>query len=203
MDNKFAFGLNEQTVVDYGLYENKKLTDQEVQILERQSEVGKLFDLALRFLEYRPRSEKEVQGYLRQRLYKQKIKLDATDQTTLIENILKRLHRLDLLNDLNFAQWWIRQRQGSSKPKGLKLIRLELWQKGISEETITKAFQQLESTSDEFISDEKLARKALEKVSYRYKDLDKRTRRQKLSQHLLRRGFGWDTVKEVLASFDL
>lgn len=140
----------------------------------------KFYDRALRFLSYRPRSEKEITNFLKRKKV----------EPSIINKILQKLKEQDLVNDEEFAKWWIEQRQGS-RPRGIRVIKMELKQKGISDELIT-SYQLLITNQLE------LAKKALEKKVKSYRNLPREKAYRKLSQFLLRRGFDWDTVKEVI-----
>ena len=110
-----------------------------------------------------------------------------------IEKILKKLKEHNFINDEEFVRWWIEQRTGS-KPKGFRLIKMELQQKGVDKETIEKILRYY----DIKILSAEGARRLLVKVLPRYRKLPPMEFRQKLSQFLLRRGFEWETVKEAI-----
>ncbi len=140
----------------------------------------KFYNRTLRFLSYRPRSEKEIIDFLK----KKKV------EPSIISKILKKLQEQNFINDEEFTKWWIEQRQGN-KPRGIRVIKMELKQKGISDELITN-YQLL-------ITDQlELAKKALEKKVSTYRNLPREKAYRKLSQFLLRRGFDWETVKDVI-----
>lgn len=143
----------------------------------------KFYDRALRFLSYRPRSEKEIIDFL------QKKKVNSST----INKVLTKLKQLNFINDQEFTKWWVEQRT-TFRPEGVRLIKLELRQKGISPELIEKII-----SNDQFlISNEKAIKKLIIKKITNYKGLPKRELYQKLSQFLLRRGFNWDAVKNAV-----
>lgn len=143
----------------------------------------KFYDRALRFLSYRPRSEKEITNFLK----KKKV------EPPIISKIIKKLKEQNFINDEEFTKWWIEQRT-HFRPRGIRVIKLELRQKGISQEIIDEIL----SNEDIKILSEESARKLIEKKIISYKGLPKQELYQKLSQFLLRRGFDWETVKEVI-----
>lgn len=143
----------------------------------------KFYDRALRFLSYRPRSQKEITDFLA----KKKV------APIVVTKILQKLKQQDLVNDQEFAKWWIEQRT-RFHPRGLRVIKLELRQKGISSELIEKIL----SNGDIEILGEEAVKKLIIKKIARYQGLPKRELYQKLSQFLLRRGFSWETAKDVI-----
>lgn len=140
------------------------------------------YNRALRFLSYRPRSEKEITDFLNRKKV----------QLSIISKILQKLKQINLVNDEEFAKWWIEQRTGS-KPRGWRLIKMELRRKGISEEII-----EVQSSKSKVQSEGELARIALNKKLKSLKQLSPEQFRQKVGAFLLRRGFDFETAKGVI-----
>ena len=76
-----------------------------------------------KFLKIRPRSEKEIRDKLRSKKFK-----DFE-----IDNEITKLKKMDLINDVRFAKFWIDYRT-EFKIRGKRFIEFELKQKGISQE---------------------------------------------------------------------
>lgn len=146
----------------------------------------KKYNKTLRFLSFRPRSKKEIIDFLRRPRGRKKNRLD--DET--IQKILNKLKNQGLVDDREFARWWIEQRTGL-KPRGWRVIKMELKQKGISDELITN-YKLLITNEVE------LAKKALEKKVSSYRYLPRQEAYRKLSQFLARRGFDWETIKKAV-----
>ena len=91
----------------------------------------KFYNLALRFLSYRPRSEKEVRDRLKIKYQKSNLK----DLELIIDRVIQKLKKYNFVNDLEFAKKWIESRM-KFKPRSLRLIKLELKKKGISDDII-------------------------------------------------------------------
>lgn len=149
----------------------------------------KYLNSALRFLSFRPRSEKEIRDKLIGKKAPQEI----------IERVITSLKDHKFLNDEDFARWFIEQRL-RFRPKGLRIIKLELKQKGIDSEIIESAISNL-STDDEGgvpSNDLESAKKLVEKKISKYIGLEKQVIYQKLGAFLARRGFNWDTIKKSI-----
>ncbi|MFQ6113893.1 MAG: regulatory protein RecX, partial [bacterium] len=99
----------------------------------------------------------------------------------------------NLVDDKAFALTYVRSRM-VNKPAGQILLRRELWQKGIGEEIIEKALQEAYRDKDQL----EVARELVKKRRTRYKDLDHSKRKKRLADFLVRRGFEWEVVKEVI-----
>ena len=142
----------------------------------------RLYNKALRFLSFRPRSEKEISDKLK----------TQKASPVIIEKVISKLKEQKFLNDEEFAKWWIEQRT-TFKPRSLRLIKLELRQKGISKEIIESRIINQESRGDLERAKE-LVKKRIEK----FRDLSKKEIYQKLGSYLARRGFDWETIKQAI-----
>ena len=149
----------------------------------------KYLNKALHFLSYRARSEKEV----REKLVLKKAPAE------IIERIIASLKEHKFLNDVEFARQFIEQRL-RFKPKSLRIIKMELKQKGVDQEIIDEAFVNLQKNSEEDISlnDLEYAKKLVERKIDKYRDLPRQIVYQKLGAFLARRGFDWDTIKKSI-----
>lgn len=181
LDDKFGFGIDLDNFVLLHLKVDQELTDQEVNEIVKKSEFQKTFDKLLMWATLRPRSEREVKDYFRRKKIHDSVQPD----------LLEKLKHFNLLNDLEFAHWWIDQR---IKTKSLKVIKLELRIKGVEKNTIEDALEKVE------IDEEKIAKKLTEKKMYKWKNLDERIRKQKISQYLSGKGFDWNVIEKIVKS---
>ncbi len=181
LDDKFGFGIDLDNFVLLNLKVDQELTEEEIEKIVRKAEFQKTFDKLLRFAMVRPRSEKEIRDYFRRKEVHESLHFD----------LLKKLKHLNLLNDLEFARWWIDQRI-QFKKKSKRIIIQELRIKGISQNNIDDAF------GETVIDEEKLAKELLSKKMYKWEKLEPRLKRQKTSQYLAGKGFGWDVVEKVV-----
>src|SRR5258706_15129228 len=149
-----------------------------------------LYLKALRFLQFRPRSEKEISDYLIK-------KLSSTDVgNEIIDAIIQKLKAQRFLNDKEFAGMWVRSRK-TLKPKGEWLIRMELKQKGISPEIIDEVFANENNVQK---GDLELAVEILERKRKKFEKMEKHERFNKAGSMLARRGFSLDIIKEAINS---
>lgn len=144
---------------------------------------GKFYDKALRFLSYRPRSEKEVRDKL--------LKIKVPEE--LIDKIIKKLKDYKFLDDLEFAKMFARERS-FLKHKPARVIKFELKQKGIAQDLIEEVL----ASSKEEEKDLEKAKEIIQKKIVRYKDLDSFKIKEKLSRFLASRGFDYDTIKKAI-----
>lgn len=136
---------------------------------------------ALRFLSFRPRSEKEIRDYLSRKKVSELV----------VQKILSKLKENKFLNDEEFAKWWVEQRT-LVNPRALRVIKIELKQKGIPKEIIEQLTQ---NTEFKLQNDLEMAIRLAQKRLPRYKNLPNQEIYQKLGRYLVSKGFDWETVK--------
>jgi regulatory protein len=146
---------------------------------------------AARFLETRSRSVAEV----RRRLS------GAGYQPALVAGAIERLLALGMLDDRAFAEAWIGSRD-RARPRGERVLRQELIQKGIDRELIDELLEE-RRTGEEGAATEPdvhAARRLLERNARSLERVaDPRQRRARAYALLARNGFDPDVCREVAA----
>ncbi len=178
LDGEYSFSLSR--VVAAWLEPGKVLDQKQIDELINKDTEENVLQSALRFLDFRPRSEGEIRIKLKQKGF----------ETENIETAVEKLRTSNLLRDDHFASSWVDSRN-EFHPRSQKLIRYELRNKGINDKQIDEA---LKGSAN----DQELAQKAAKKVVRRYSGLDWQEFRKKLSAHLARRGFSYDIVSPVV-----
>ncbi len=178
VDEKYSFSLSTDGVLSTGVKVGKELTESDLSQLKKQSEEGKLYDRLIGLLARRPRSSWELWSYLERK------KVDKQTSNVLIE----RLNNKGLVDDEDFARRWVESRRQLKAISSRKLTQ-ELMQKRISKEIISQVL------SDDQTSDID----ALKDLVAKKKDLSRyKNDKQKFMQFLVRQGFNYGDIKEVL-----
>ncbi len=151
--------------------------------MERDEELRRAWESALRLLTYRERSRKE----LREKLAEKKFSAAAVDAT------IGKLERLELIDDEKFARLWASSRV-SSKPRAAWLIGRELREKGIAPETVRRVLEEALPPERE----REAARELAENRARRYRGEPVETARRKLYSFLARRGFSPGLIGEIV-----
>lgn len=144
----------------------------------------KYYTLSLRFLTYRSRSTKEIQDYL--------IKKNAPKEIQ--DRVITTLTEQKFLDDVVFAKQWIESRS-KYRQRGLKVIKMELRRKGITEDIIEDALCRIDG-----VKEEEMIQRIVEKKIGKYKGRSRQEIFEKLGAHLLRRGFEYDDVSRAIDS---
>lgn len=180
VDGKFICGLGSLELSSAGIKLGLELSDDEIVALVARSQGSKAFNAALRYLSYRPRSEYEVADYLRRKEY----------DPELVEETLSRLRQNRFLDDTAFADSWIRSRQ-ATKPRSMRVLRLELAKKRVPREIIDEVLDGQDSENELTA----LRAVAANKLKLTRFSADK----QKLTQYLLGQGYRYGDVKVALS----
>jgi len=155
----------------------------------------KLVNAALRFVSYRPRSEKELTDFLTKKLTRWKV-----SGGVLIKKVIERMRELGYVDDRVFAAWWVDQRT-SFKPKGRRFIALELTRKGISREYIDEALKGQEGDKKRF-NELEGAQKAIQKKLVLWARMPIIEQKKKVYTFLAQRGFSSDTIEKIIDEID-
>lgn len=177
VDGKYSFSLSLEQMEEKNLEIGKEVLPTDIAIYKKLSNFGKLFDKVLNLLARRPRSEWEFHQYLQRK--------EATEEET--TEIITKLRGFGYVNDEGFAAAWVRSRR-ALKPTSLRRLRQELLQKRIDLEIIQKVLAEDETDEVEVIR--QLIMRKRKQTRYQEKD--------KLIAYLLRQGFQYSAVKEVL-----
>lgn len=180
IEDRYAFSLTNVVAQGAGLRPGLQLTESEIDSLLERDSFQKAFDGALNFLSYRPRSEDEV----RQNLRRKKVSEEISDK------VIERLKGTKLIDDSAFAEFWLQNREAFS-PRGHRAVKMELRRKGVASETIGRV---VDDRTDE---SESAYRAGIKRVA-RLRALEHRDFREKMGAYLVRRGFGYDVVNDVV-----
>ena len=178
LDDDFAFGLSR--IIAGWLDVGHELDDEKIISLKAEDEQEVAYQRVLKFISYRIRTEDEI----RRNLIKHKV------QPEVIDDVLQKLRRNGLVNDMKFAISWVENRN-EFRPRAHRMLTYELRQKGITDEIISQ-------TLDGISSDEELAVKAAQNQVHKYMGLEWPNFRRKLIGFLARRGFSYNIISLVV-----
>jgi regulatory protein len=177
LDGEFAFGL--ARILAAWLWVGQELSDEKIAELTAQDAREAVYSQAIKLLNYRDRTEAEM---------RRSLKNDDVPEEV-IDEVLERLRRAGLINDENFAQNWIENRN-EFRPRSRRALTYELKARGVDREAVEHALEQ--------INDDELAYQAALKQSRKYSGLPWPEFRQKMYAFLARRGFSYETSVPVV-----
>ena len=178
LDEEFAFGLHKFAA--FPLKIGDVIDDARILQLQTDDSIEEAYQRGLRLLSFRARSEYEMRSRL----------MGYVSDEGVVEQVIARLIEKGYLNDRQFAEDWVENRT-TFRPRGRKLLRIELQQKKLNEE-------QIESALNDLPDEVEIARQAARKYSVKLKGLDEQTFKKKLYGFLARRGFHYEDFKAIM-----
>ncbi|MBQ2642236.1 MAG: regulatory protein RecX [Eubacterium sp.] len=180
IDDSFAFVLYKGEISKNNIAKGYDISEDTYnKIYEVLYNRGK--ERALYMLDNSYKTEKYIREKLEKGLY----------PSDIIDEVIKFLKDLDLVNDKRYAEMYIDYRK---ETRSKKQIIQELYQKGVSRELIGLAFEE----SD--FSDQVALCKYIEKRLRRY-DLTDKKDVQKFYSYLVSKGFSYGDIKEVMRDY--
>jgi regulatory protein len=184
INGSFAAGLSAETVTKLHLSEGKEIDPEQLQKAIFEEEQQRARDYAFRLLSFRARSQKEILGRLKNRGYPEAV----------IDSIIQELKNSNLIDDKKFAIMFAQDRLNLAK-KGKRVIFAELLRKGVPKPDVEEALKKINNEIE-------VAKKLIEKYKNRYARLEPKKRKKKLYDLLLRRGFTFKTIEDIMDRYE-
>lgn len=193
IDGVYKLSLDISQLITLSVKVGREYTEEELALIEGESEFGKLYARALEYCLLRPHSAREVRDYLwrktRTSMYRSRTTGEVRERAgvapDIAERVYQRLTEKGHIDDEKFTRYWVENRnltKGASQRK----IDAELRAKGVDADTIAVALQSSQR------DDKTELEKVIAKKKGRYSDS------QKLMQYLARQGFNYDDIKRAL-----
>lgn len=185
LDTEDKLYVTEDTLVRFMLSKDKVITEEELGDIQTFAQFSHGKNLALYHLSFKQRTSKEVRDYLAKHELKERI----------VEEVIASLKADRWLDDRQYAQAFIEQ-NSLSGDKGPYVLQQKLGQKGLSSSLVEEVL-----SGQDFLP---LAQKVAEKAQGKYQGkLTSRGLQDKLTQHLINKGFSYQMAKEALQCLDL
>ena len=189
VDGAFRVALAREVVLRAGLHAGDEVIESRLDELAAEDQLWKARDSALNLLSFRARTGAELRRRLREKAFPEEV----------VERCVAELVERGLVDDSAFAETFVRDRV-RLRPSGARRLAQELRAKGVDADTAGEAIRDVLHTEE--VSELELARAAVARWARRPgEDRDKARRR--LHGFLARRGFGGDTVREIMDEIDL
>lgn len=182
-----SFRVSEDVLVRYRLLKEMEVDQKLIQEAVEESQYDQGYQMALNYLSYQLRSQKEIEDYLR----------GKEIASVGIHKIVLRLKDLKLIDDLVYAESYVRT-QVRMGDRGPRVISQHLKRRGISEDHILKALDHYPYTDQLNV-----AFAVAEKAARKYRRSSHSEQVQKTRQYLMTKGFETEIINETLASLAL
>ncbi len=171
--DEFAFSVSEEVLIKMNLKKGLEINELDMEEIAYLDDIQKAYSASLLYLSHRMRSEAEVKRYLKEKDY----------EDSVIKEVLHKLHSHKYLDDLEFASALVRTRMNAGD-KGPVVIRQEMKEKGLQEQTIEQALEQY----DKELQIEHACRLA-GKLAKKHSGSSLVEMKRKIEQSLLRKGY--------------
>lgn len=131
-DNEETVTLYDDLIIEYNLLVNKKLNNKELQEIVNKNDTYTAYYKALKQLERKMRSKKEIESYLRRCKY----------EKDTIDSVIKKLYNDGYLNDTKYIKAYIND-QVNLTDKGPIKIKKELEYMGFKDELVNKGIAKI------------------------------------------------------------
>lgn len=109
-----------------------------------------------------------------------------------VKTIVTELIQSGHIRDRKFAEKWV-QRRLKSNPRGRKLLKMELIEKGVDRKTAEQVVNEVNEDDEE-----RLALQIAEKQGKKYKHLSNQVAHRRLHGYLARRGYDSDLILKII-----
>lgn len=184
LDGEFAFVLYKGELSRYGIEKDTEISEELYQKVRTEIVLKRAKLRAMHLLEDMDRTEEELRRKLSQSLYPEDI----------IRGALEYVKSYKYLDDLRYAQNFI---LGRKDKKSRKEIYTLLLKKGIAPEDIKEAFGACYDTD----SEKEAILSILRKRHANPEEMNE-AQLQKIYGYLARKGFHYDTVRQVIQNYD-
>lgn len=141
--------VHEELILKYGLLLTKKISDDDIKKIEEENLIYISYDLAIKYISKKARSEKEIREYLEKN----------NVNKCIIDNTISMIQKDGYINDKLYCEMFINDKINLSNDGPLK-IKEELIKKGIDENTINSKI----AIFDEDIQKDKIKKMALKQI---------------------------------------
>jgi regulatory protein len=180
--NGDSLRVSEDLLVRFRLLKGKEVTEEMLAEIQKSAGYDIGLQQAMNYISFQLRSEKEVRTYLKDK------EINLEDRHL----VVKRLKEMNLIDDRSYGESYLRT-QIRLGDKGPTVISQQLKQKGLSEEIIQEVLP-LYTEEQQFDVGYHTAEKALR----RFKGKSHKEMMQKLSMHLMQKGFRQPVIQMIL-----
>ena len=184
LDSDQTCYITEDTIVRFMLTKGKEISAEELTDIKSFAQFSYSKNLALYYLSFKARTEKEVRDYLA------KHEIDEN----IIPKVIQSLKDDNWINDRQYAQAIINSNQLSGD-KGSYMLMQKISQKGVSKSIIQEVLQEFDMAE--------VAERTAEKLLKKYQGkLPARALQDKIIQSLTNKGFSYTEAKSAFDQLD-
>lgn len=136
IDSVFKSGLDGFIALKHRLKAGQKISDEDFNEIIVESDGQKAFEKALSILTKRPKTEKQIRQYLKEKEY----------AAAAVESAVEKLYYYNYLNDKSYCESFV---SFHKKEWGVKRLKIELRQDGVADEIIEEVLSESGNQAEE------------------------------------------------------
>ena len=183
VDGEFAVGVHESVFFSANLHVRDEITSEQIADFERQDAVLRAKEAAFNLLKFRQRSTAELRFRLARKDF----------EPAVVEQVIDGFCAKGYLDDEKFAREFAKD-QLTRKNIGPLRLRSELTKKQVPKPIIENVLSEIYTKYDPY----HLAEQAADKKLAKEKSGDYQTVYRRVSNYLVRRGFSWEIISDIL-----
>ncbi|WP_024834653.1 regulatory protein RecX [Ruminiclostridium josui] len=183
IDDKIEFVLPQKRIDALNLAIDKIIEGETLDYILKYEVYAAAKSSAVKFLSLKLRTSFEVEEKLRELGYEE----------TTINQVINDLTEIDYINDYKYATKYISEKT-KLKPKSIRLLQMELSNKGIPDDIISSVIEELNPDDDE------VALEILKKRYSKYTEYDENLI-NKMKSYLAGRGFSYNQISKAISKY--
>lgn len=187
VDGQYAFPISEEVFIKYRVFKGMEVDDQLIETLKNADNISKIHSRALNYLAHNLRTEYEVREKL----------ADITEDSEAIDKVIDILSDQTLIDDQRYADSYVRTVVRERK-NGPDWIRRHLKDKHVPANDVETALDHYYPESDAV----EIGVEVAEKQLTRYKRDSAKMAVNKTKELLMRRGFPYGDIEEIMNQTD-
>ncbi|HAA55305.1 MAG TPA: hypothetical protein DCE42_11150 [Myxococcales bacterium] len=185
IDGEFVFGLPKEVIGKQSLQKGQVLNTEAQKALIKADQLMRAKIMTLEYISYKPRTEHEVRKKLKGKEF----------AAWIINDVVARFIDLGYINDESYARAYVRSRL-KNQGYGPQRIRMDLKKKGVAEDLVEQGLETYQHDDDALDTAKRHASRRW--MNLLQKERDPRKRSKKLMDFLVRRGFDFETTRNIL-----
>jgi regulatory protein len=192
IDDEFFCGLSLDAVAKFGIYQGREIEESELEEILMDELKSRFLQRAMSYISRGIKTEFQMRRYLKTLSIKKKgswfVDIRDDQLQEIFDEVINKLKEYGYLDDEEFAFQFISSRI-KNRPRGKRVLILELMSKGVNKELAEKKVNEL--VEDEY----DVLTRVYEK---KYKGDKITIRDNKKIDFLKRKGFDWDLIKRLI-----
>jgi len=183
IDDNNSFCLPQKRITILNLYEGKNITPETLEYILTYEVFDAAKSTAVKYLAFKLRTSYEINQKLSDLGYEEET----------VNNVIENLIEIDYINDHRYTIKYISEKT-KLQPKSIKMLSMELSYKGIPDDIIKKAFEEINLEEDD-IAFELIKKRFSKQTSFDEKVINK------MRSFLASRGFGYQQTSKAISKF--